>query len=122
MGEVGWGAREITDEEWERPAFRGFSLTLHHRWLTGSYFDKNREVARDVFSTFYNDVGFFSVRDVLDCLSEHELKCKGGPVNWELGQGPSDHIAFSGYNSLAEHGIWEDGTDGRGTYCICCDS
>ena len=122
MGEVGWGAREITDEEWERPAFRGFSLTLHHRWLTGSYLDKNREVARDVISTMSNNTGYFSVDDVLDFLSEHELKCKGGPVNWELGQGPSDHIAFSGYNSLAEHGIWEDGTDGAGTYCYDCDS
>ena len=95
-------------------------MTLHHRWLTGSYFDKNREVARDVFSTFYNDVGFFSVRDLLGCLSEFELKCKGGsPVNPELGQGCSEHVAF---NHLHEYGIWEEGLDGRGTYGIDCDS
>ena len=112
--------REITDEEWKRPAFRGFSLTLHHRWLTGSYLDKNREVARDVISTMSNNTGYFSVDDVLDFLSEHELKCKGGPVNWELGQGPSNATVFA---ALAEHGIWEeDRRDGRGTYCICCDS
>ena len=58
----------ISDEEEDAPAYGGFNLTM---WTRVTYLDGEVVEAKD---TYQNSCGYFTVRDLVDIIAEHECE------------------------------------------------